>query len=60
MVKFEFYLSNDDFDRLYAIKKSKGRSDLTGDEFAKELLVKEIHRLHPRKVEFDECGNEIL
>ena len=60
MVKFEFYLNNDDFDRLYAIKRENGKNDLTGNDFAKELLVKELHKLHPRRVEFDENGDEIL
>ena len=60
MVKFEFWLSDDDFDRLLFIKRSKGKNDLTGNQFAKELLEKELRRLHPRRVEFDECGNEIL
>ena len=47
MVKFEFYLSEEDFDRLSVIKKQKGKYDLTFNEFAKELLKKEIYRLHP-------------
>ncbi|EET62390.1 hypothetical protein BRYFOR_05425 [Marvinbryantia formatexigens DSM 14469] len=45
--KFEFYLSEEDFDRLYEIKRERGKSDMSGNEFAKELLEKEIHRLHP-------------
>lgn len=47
MPKFEFWLGNEDFDRLYAIKRSQGKSDLTGSEFARDLLEKELHRLHP-------------
>lgn len=50
MVKFEFYISDDDFDRLFAVKEAQGRSDLSGNEFAKELLVRELYRLHPGKV----------
>ena len=61
MPMFEFWLSNDDTDRLFSIKNSYSKSkDLTGNEFARELLEKEIDRLHPRRVEYDEDGNEIV
>lgn len=60
MPTFEFYLSSNDTDRLFAIKKQQGKDDMTGNEFAKELLEKELHRLHPKTVEFDENGDEIL
>lgn len=53
MVKFELYLSENDFDRLAAIKEREGKFDLSMNEFALELLEKEIHRLHPKKAE--EC-----
>jgi len=39
-------LSNNDFDKLFAIKKSQGKNNLTGNEFAKEILEGEINRLH--------------
>lgn len=60
MPTFEFYLSSNDTDRLFAIKKRQGKDNMTGNEFAKELLEKELHRLHPKTVEFDENGDEIL
>lgn len=60
MPQFEFWLSNEDFDRLYTIKRSQGKSDLTGNEFARELLEKELHRLHPGIPKFDENGNELI
>ena len=60
MPQFEFWLSSDDTDRVFAIKKQQGKDDMTGNEFAKELLEKELHRLHPKTVEFDENGDEIL
>lgn len=60
MPTFEFYLSSNDTDRLFAIKKQQGKDDMTGNEFAKELLEIELHRLHPKTVEFDENGDEIL
>lgn len=59
-VTFEFNLSNDDTDRLFAIKESQGKDQLTGNDFARELLEKELHRLHPKRVVFDEESGEIV
>lgn len=53
-VKFEFYLTVDDYDRLMNIKKDMGYNDLTGNEFARKLLEIELYRLHPQKVLNDE------
>lgn len=58
MVRFEFWLSSEDTDRLFAVKQEEGFHDLTGNEFAKELLKRELHRLHPKMVELDEYGEE--
>lgn len=60
MPQFEFWLGNEDFDRLFAIKRSQGKSDLTGNEFARELLEKELHRLHPGIPKFDENENGLI
>lgn len=58
--KFEFYLSDDDAERLFAVKEDKGKSELTGNEFAKELLIRELHRLHPSRVMYDdETGKRV-
>lgn len=57
--KFEFYLSEEDTERLFAVKEEKGKSDLTGNEYAKELLVKTLHQLHPRTVKYDDYGERI-
>ena len=54
MVRFEFYLSDSDYDRLYAIKDREGKYEMTGNEFAKELLEGVLYRLHPRKVQHEE------
>lgn len=56
---FEFWLGVEDTDRLFSVKAAQGKNDLTGNEFARELLEKELHRLHPRMVRFDENGEEI-
>lgn len=61
MAKFEFYLSSEDFDRLYAIKNlQQKKNDVSGNDFAKELLIKEIHRLHPGTVKYDEESGEMI
>lgn len=57
-VKFEFYLADDDFNRLYAIKSKQGKDDLTGNEFAKELLEAVLYDLHPSVPKDDECDDE--
>ena len=58
--KFEFYLSDNDTERLFAVKEDKGKGNLTGNEFAKELLARELHRLHPCRVKYDdETGERI-
>lgn len=56
--KFEFYLSDEDTDRLFAVKDDKGLSALTGNEYAKKILVYELHRLHPSKVKYDDDTGE--
>ena len=59
MVKFEFYLYDNDYDRLYAIKKIQGKSDLNGNEFAAELLSSLLHKLFPSIPEYDDDGRLI-
>lgn len=57
MEKLEFYITDEDLDRLWAIKEEcekddkRGRefADMTGNEFARYLLENELHRLHPKK-----------
>lgn len=56
--KFEFYLSEEDTERLFAIKEDKGKNDLTGNEYAKELLERTLHQLHPGIVKFDDNSGE--
>ena len=53
-VKFEVYLSDEDADRLWAVKEDKGKNTLTGNEFARELLEGVLHQLHPLTVRYDE------
>ena len=59
MVKFEFYLYDNDYDRLYAIKKIQGKSNLNGNEFAAELLSSLLYKLFPATSEYDDDGRLI-
>lgn len=59
MVEFEFYLSDEDYDRLYAVMKVQGKEDMSGNDFAAELLHREIRRLHPERVKRDDYGEII-
>lgn len=45
MTEFNFYLSDADTERLFALKEMQGRDDLTGNEFARMLLEEELYRL---------------
>ena len=56
MVEFNFYLSDEDTDRLFALKQQAGKDDLTGNEYAKELLHQLLYKRHPQTVEYDEQG----
>lgn len=47
MTEFNFYLMDDDTERLFALKAAQGADDLTGNEFAKQLLSETLRRLHP-------------
>lgn len=57
MVKFEFYLDEKYFDRMMVVKKKLGKDDLTFNEFAKELLQKEIYKLQPERPTDEEIEN---
>lgn len=57
MTEFNFYLSDNDTERLFAIKKLQGRDNMTGNDFARELLESALYRLFPAVPEVDENGN---
>ena len=59
MPMFEFWLGLEDTDRLFSVKATRGKNNLTGNEFARELLERELHRLHPGVVRYDENEEEI-
>jgi len=49
MVRFEFSLSDTDVDRLFALKERNGKNNLTGNEYARELLEAVLYQMHPQK-----------
>jgi hypothetical protein len=57
--KFEFYLNDDDTERLFAIKEDMGKDELTGNEYARELLERTLYQMHPSRVRYDEAGERI-
>lgn len=57
MPDINFYLTNSAMDRLFAIKKLQGKDDLTGNEFAAQMLEDELYRLFPVAPDFDDRGN---
>ncbi len=60
MTEFNIYLSADDTDRLFALKAEAGENDLTGNEYARQLLESVLHQLHPERVRYDDNTGEII
>lgn len=56
MTELNFYLSSEDMERLFAVKDLQGKEDLTGNQFAKELLERELKYLFPEAPKYDEAG----
>lgn len=54
MTEFSFYLSADDTERLFALKEKSGETQLTGNEYARQLLESTLYRLHPERVRYDD------
>lgn len=59
MVEFNFYLTNEDVDRLFYLKHKDGKNNLTGNEYAKELLHILLYGKCPRVPKRDEDGDYI-
>ena len=56
MAEFSFYLSREDTDRVFALKAEAGEDNMTANEYAQYLLERELHRLYPQTVQYDEDG----
>lgn len=54
MPEIRFDVSPITIDRLFEVKKMEGRASLTGNEFAAELLERELERLCPNPYKCDE------
>ena len=59
MTEFNFFLTDEDTERLFAIKHIQGHDELTGNDFARKILERELHRLFPAIPDRDESGDII-
>lgn len=57
-VEFNFFLSDTDADRLFSLKAEAGADDLTGNEYARQLLEGVIRQMHPETVKYDDVTGE--
>ena len=55
MTEFTIMLSDRDTDLLITLKQRAGLDDLTGNEFARQILEAEIHR--QARENLSTCGN---
>ena len=51
MVKFEFTMSNDDFERMAVLKKEMGQANQSFNDFAAHLLHLYVNILQPKAPE---------
>lgn len=56
-MELNFQLSYEDGERLFAIKQLQHKDDITGNDFAAELLHRELVRLFPVEPEVDDNGH---
>ena len=61
-VKFELYMSDDDTDKIFELKKEAGEhySDYTANNFAEVLLHRIINREYPEKIQYNEETGEVI
>ena len=59
-VEVKFYLNDNDVDRLWALKEEVGKDNLSGNDFARELLEQTLYKMHPEKVRYDEETGELI
>lgn len=59
-VKLEFYLSDDDYDRLLALGKKEGKDNMYVNDYAKDIVENYLYKHHPQRVVFDEDTGEII
>lgn len=49
MVKFEFYIPDDQFEKLMEQKEKEGKAEWTGNEFARELLLRQMSQYRTKR-----------
>ena len=59
MTEFTFYLSDDDTARLWALKEEARERNLTGNEYAAQLLAQALRQRYPEPVRYNENGEII-
>lgn len=59
MTEFTFYLSDDDTARLWALKEEARERNLTGNEYAAQLLAQALRQLYSEPVRYNENGEII-
>lgn len=56
MTDFTFCLTEEDTDRLYTIKLLQGERELSGNDFAKKLIERELYRMFPARPRYSDSG----
>ena len=59
MVELNYYIKDEGRKVLFLIKDIQGKHSLTGNDFARELLERELYRLFPATPRFNEEGELI-
>lgn len=61
MVKFELYMSEEDTEKIFALKEEAGEryDDYTANDYAELLLHKIVNQQFPGKVPHDENGDRV-
>ena len=57
MTELKIRLDDSDFDRLFVIKTIWQMDNLTGEQFATELIKTQLRGLFPAVPRYDEAGN---
>lgn len=59
-VKFEFMLTDEDTDRVFALMQADGIKDKSANDYVSQLVSSELYKRHPQKVVFDDETKEIV
>lgn len=56
MVHFELNLTEEDANRIFAVKDIEGKTDLTAEQFAAQLLSRYVSNLFPAEPKYSDSG----